>query len=58
VKPGLTGFAQIHNGYDTDIDAVKRKLEMDLFYIENMSLGLEVKLLVATVAKFRDEGSR
>jgi lipopolysaccharide/colanic/teichoic acid biosynthesis glycosyltransferase len=58
VKPGLTGYAQIHNGYDTDIDAVKRKLEMDLHYIEHMSLGLELKLLAATVGKFRDKGAR
>lgn len=58
VKPGLTGYAQIYNGYDTDIDAVKRKLEMDLHYIENMGLGLELKLLAATVGKFRDKGAR
>jgi len=58
VKPGLTGYAQIYNGYDTDVEAVKRKLEMDLYYIENMCLGLELKLLLATFGKFRDQGSR
>ncbi len=58
VKPGLTGLAQIYNGYDTDMESVRRKLEYDLQYIENMNLGLEVKLLFATVAKFRDEGAR
>jgi lipopolysaccharide/colanic/teichoic acid biosynthesis glycosyltransferase len=58
VKPGLTGLAQIKNGYDTDIDSVRRKLEMDLHYIQNMSLGLEMKLLLATFAKFRDTGAR
>ncbi len=58
VKPGLTGMAQIYNGYDVDSDSVKRKLEMDLEYIEKMSLGLELKLLFATFAKFRDTGAR
>lgn len=58
VKPGLTGLAQIKNGYDTDVDSVKRKLDYDLEYIRNMSLGLEFKLLFATFAKFNDGGAR
>jgi lipopolysaccharide/colanic/teichoic acid biosynthesis glycosyltransferase len=58
VKPGLTGYAQIYNGYDTDVESVKRKLEMDLHYIENMSLSLELKLLLATFGKFNDRGAR
>jgi lipopolysaccharide/colanic/teichoic acid biosynthesis glycosyltransferase len=58
VKPGLTGLAQIKNGYDTDAASVRRKLEYDLAYIENMSLGLELRLLAGTVSKFRDTGAR
>jgi lipopolysaccharide/colanic/teichoic acid biosynthesis glycosyltransferase len=58
VKPGLTGLAQIKNGYDTDMESVRRKLEYDLQYIENMSLGMECKLLVSTFAKFNDQGAR
>jgi len=58
VKPGLTGLAQIKNGYDTDIDCVRRKLAYDLEYIRNMSLGLEFKLLLATVTKFNDKAAR
>ncbi len=58
VKPGLTGLAQIKNGYDTDVQSVRRKLQMDLEYINNMSLKLELQLLVATFAKFRDTGAR
>ena len=57
-KPGLTGMAQIYNGYDTDIESVRRKLAYDLEYIQRMSLGLEIKLILATVAKFRDQGAR
>jgi lipopolysaccharide/colanic/teichoic acid biosynthesis glycosyltransferase len=58
VKPGLTGLAQIKNGYDTDMESVRRKLEYDLMYIDNMSLSMELKLLIATFAKFHDQGSR
>lgn len=58
VKPGLTGMAQIYNGYDTDDDSVRRKLEYDLQYINNMSLGLEMKLIMATFSKFNDAGAR
>jgi len=58
VKPGLTGMAQIKNGYDTDTESVKRKLAYDLEYIENMSLSQELKLIFFTFAKFRDTAAR
>ena len=38
VKPGLTGLAQIKNGYDVDSESVRRKLVYDLEYIQGMSL--------------------
>jgi len=57
VKPGITGMAQIYNGYDTDIESVRRKLAYDLEYIDRMSLSLEIKLILATLAKFRDHGA-
>lgn len=58
VKPGITGLAQIMNGYDTDTAAVRRKLAYDLEYIENMSLLQEIKIILKTFLKFRDEGAR
>ena len=58
VKPGLTGLAQIKNGYDTDSDSVRRKLEFDLEYIQTMSFVNEIKLILATFAMFRDERAR
>ena len=58
VKPGLTGLAQVKNGYDTDLQSVRRKLEFDLQYIEKMSLGLDCKLLVSTVARLNDGAAR
>ncbi len=48
-KPGITGWAQIKGGYDESLENVKRKLEFDLFYIENMSLRMDLKILLNTV---------
>jgi len=49
MKPGITGWAQIKGGYDTTIENVKKKLEFDLFYIENVSLRMDLKILLNTI---------
>ncbi len=49
VKPGITGWAQIKHKYDETIDDVKEKLRYDLYYIENMSLLLDVKIIIQTL---------
>ena len=49
VKPGLTGLAQIENGYDSTIAGVAKKVEWDLQYIENSSLWYDIKILLRTV---------
>lgn len=49
VKPGITGWAQITQTYDQSVDDVKIKLQYDLFYIENMSLRLDLQILYKTV---------
>lgn len=52
VKPGMTGWAQV-NGYRGETDTVeklKRRVEHDLWYIENWSLWLDIKILGMTVA--------
>jgi lipopolysaccharide/colanic/teichoic acid biosynthesis glycosyltransferase len=51
VKPGLTGFAQIHLPPDSCVRSVKNKLIYDLFYIRNRSLGFELRIAVCTVLK-------
>lgn len=51
VKPGLTGWAQV-NGWrgETDTeDKLIRRLEHDLFYIENWSIGFDLYILIRTV---------
>ncbi|MEJ5351264.1 MAG: sugar transferase [Melioribacteraceae bacterium] len=49
VRPGLTGWAQVKHKYDETIDDVKIKLRYDLFYIENMSLRLDFKIILRTI---------
>jgi len=49
VKPGITGWAQIKHGYDESLDDVRKKLRYDFFYLENMSLRLDLKILLATI---------
>jgi exopolysaccharide biosynthesis polyprenyl glycosylphosphotransferase len=51
VKPGITGWAQIH-GFrgetDTD-DKMQNRVEYDLHYIDNWSLGLDLQIMIRTV---------
>lgn len=49
VKPGVTGWAQVKHKYDENIEDVKTKLKFDLFYIENMSLRMDLKILIRTI---------
>jgi len=49
VKPGVTGWAQVKGKYDTTIEAAKEKLEFDLYYIDNVSLRLDFRIMVYTV---------
>lgn len=49
VRPGLTGWAQV-NGYRGDTSIMKR-IEYDLYYIENWTLGMDFKILFLTVFK-------
>jgi Undecaprenyl-phosphate glucose phosphotransferase len=51
VKPGITGWAQIHGlRGETDTDEkMRRRVEYDLHYIDNWSLGLDFQILIRTV---------
>ena len=49
VRPGITGWAQVKGDYDTTLENVKTKLEFDLFYLENMSLRMDLKIIINTV---------
>jgi len=49
VRPGVTGWAQVKHKYDESIEDVKTKLRYDLFYIENISLRMDLKILFRTI---------
>lgn len=49
VRPGLTGWAQV-NGYRGDT-SIKKRIEYDLFYIENWTLGFDIKIMFLTIFK-------
>jgi len=48
VKPGITGWAQIKYGYTSNVDEAEKKFQYDLFYIKNMSLFLDIVILLDT----------
>ena len=48
VRPGITGLAQVQLPPDTDIAAVRRKVERDLHYIRHFSCWLDVRILACT----------
>lgn len=49
VKPGLTGWAQIHHRKDQTVEDVKKKIEYDLFYLKNRSLILDLAIFLKTI---------
>ncbi|MGH9344012.1 MAG: exopolysaccharide biosynthesis polyprenyl glycosylphosphotransferase [Terriglobia bacterium] len=48
VRPGTTGWAQVHRGYNASVEDNVEKLSYDLFYIKNMSLGLDLLTMIKT----------
>ncbi len=49
VKPGLTGWAQVKFKYIDDIHEMHRKLDYDLYYIKNISLLIDLKIVLYTI---------
>ena len=49
VRPGITGWAQIKHQYDQSFDDVRKKIQYDLYYIENMSLRMDLKIILNTI---------
>ena len=43
VRPGITGWAQVKWKYDASLDDVKEKTKYDLYYVENISLRMDIK---------------
>jgi len=49
LQPGLTGVAQILNGYDNEIESFRRKVAFNLYYLQNCSAWNDFKILVRTI---------
>ena len=49
VRPGMTGWAQV-NGYRGDT-SIEKRIEYDLYYIENWTMGFDMKILILTIFK-------
>ena len=49
VSPGISGWSQIKNTYDQDIEDIRQKLKYDFYYIENLSFGLDLKIMISTI---------
>jgi lipopolysaccharide/colanic/teichoic acid biosynthesis glycosyltransferase len=59
VRPGVTGWAQINQGYAHDPDEMRSKLEYDLFYLKHCSLWLDLVIVLRTFAVvFSGTGAR
>jgi lipopolysaccharide/colanic/teichoic acid biosynthesis glycosyltransferase len=48
VKPGITSWGQVKYGYASDVDSIVERLEYDLLYLENMSLIIDMKIIIYT----------
>ena len=49
VRPGITGWAQVCQGYAYDVDSSSEKITYDLFYIKNLSFLLDMAIIVRTI---------
>jgi exopolysaccharide biosynthesis polyprenyl glycosylphosphotransferase len=49
VKPGITSWGQVKYGYASDVDEMIERLQYDILYIENMSIAMDIKILIYTV---------
>jgi len=49
VRPGITGWAQVNYPYGNTVEDAKEKLSYELFYIKNLSVGLDIVILLRTI---------
>ena len=48
LRPGVTSYATLHNGYTDTMEKMLIRLEMDIYYLEHQSLWLDAKILMQT----------
>ena len=49
VRPGLTGWAQVHNSYGSTVEGTKERLAYDIYYIKNRSFALDLIIVLRTL---------
>ena len=49
IKPGITSWGQVKFGYASNVNEMVERMKYDILYLENMSLGLDVKICIYTV---------
>ncbi|MDP3445650.1 MAG: sugar transferase, partial [Ignavibacteria bacterium] len=47
---GITSWGQVKYGYASDVDEMIERLKYDILYIENMSIAMDIKILIYTVS--------
>jgi lipopolysaccharide/colanic/teichoic acid biosynthesis glycosyltransferase len=50
IKPGITSWGQVKYGYASNVDEMVKRMEYDLFYLENRSLWFDLKIAMHTFA--------
>ncbi len=49
VKPGITSWGQVKFGYAKNVDEMVERLKYDILYLENMSLFVDLKIIIYTI---------
>ena len=49
VKPGITSWGQVKFGYAEDVDQMIKRLKYDMIYLDNMSLYVDIKIIIYTL---------
>jgi exopolysaccharide biosynthesis polyprenyl glycosylphosphotransferase len=49
IRPGVTGWAQVRQGYANNLEEETEKMRYDLYYIKHMSVWLDLRILLATI---------
>jgi len=58
VKPGITGWAQVRYPYGASVEDAREKLQLDLYYIKHTNIGMDLKIIVATIRVMFDKMAR
>ncbi len=51
IRPGVTSYATLYNGYTDTMEKMLKRLELDLYYLEHQSFFLDMKIICLTVVK-------